>query len=340
MRTILVTGRLGFIGSNFIRYMLSLNQDFKIINLDKITYAGNPKNLEDVIEKHPREYKFYKGDIYNFKLLDRIYNKENVDFIINFAAETHVDRSIANPNIFITTNIVGTQTLLNISKKNDIKRYIQISTDEVYGSLDFNDLAFTEESTLSPNSPYSASKASADLLVNSYFKTYNLPVCITRCSNNYGPFQFPEKLIPLMINNALNGKELPIYGEGLNIRDWIHVKDHCEAILKVLLEGEIGQTYNIGGDSELSNIKLVKKLLKIIEKSESLIKFVKDRPGHDLRYAINHEKISKELNWTPKISFEKGLKSTIQWYQDNQEWLRNVLNKNYLSYYEKNYQKR
>jgi len=340
MKTILVTGGMGFIGSNFIRYVLNSNHDLRIINADKLTYAGNPENLKDFDEKYSKKYKFYKTDICDFNNIDKIIIKESIDYIVNFAAETHVDRSIDNPNVFIETNVIGTQTLLNISKKHSIEKFLQVSTDEVYGSLNFNDPPFTETNNLYPNSPYSASKASADLLVRSYYKTFDLPVNITRCSNNYGPCQFPEKLIPLMINNALNDKELPIYGEGINIRDWIHVNDHNSAVLKVLLEGKSGEIYNIGGDSELKNIDLVKKILKILNKSESLIKFVKDRPGHDLRYAINHEKITKELNWKPTIDFEKGIELTVQWYQDNIEWLNNVINKNYLKYYEKHYKTR
>ncbi|MFW9988878.1 MAG: dTDP-glucose 4,6-dehydratase [Candidatus Odinarchaeota archaeon] len=337
METILITGGMGFIGSNFIRYILALNQDFKIINVDKLTYAGNPDNLKEIPVRYPNRYMFYKQDICDFETIDKIILKNDVDYIINFAAESHVDRSIDNPATFCDTNFMGAQSLLNTAKKNDIKKFVQISTDEVYGSLNFKDPAFSEYTPLSPNSPYSASKASADLLVNAYYKTYNLPTNITRCSNNYGPFQFPEKIIPLMINNALKNKELPIYGKGMNIRDWIHVTDHCDAILKVLLEGKIGEIYNIGGDSEMANIDLVKKILKHLEKPESLITFVKDRPGHDLRYAINHEKITKELNWKPKIDFDKGLDMTIQWYVSNKDWLNNVINQDYLTYYERQY---
>ena len=261
----------------------------------------------------------------------------NIDYIINFAAESHVDRSIDNPSVCCNTNIFGTQTLLNVARKHKIKKFIQISTDEVYGSLGFDDPAFTETTSLSPNSPYSASKASADLLVKAYYKTFDLPINITRSSNNYGPYQFPEKLIPLMIHNALNDKPLPVYGEGINIRDWIHVKDNCEAILQVLNNGKIGEIYNIGGDSELKNIDLVKKILKILDKPDSLITFVKDRPGHDLRYAMNHEKITKTLKWEPKINFDEGLELTVKWYLDNQNWLDNVISKEYLMYYEKQY---
>lgn len=340
MTTILITGGMGFIGSNFVKFLLNLNQDFKILNVDKLTYAGNPENLKEFEQKYPKNYVFYKADICDFDLIDDITVKESVEYIVNFAAESHVDRSINNPNIFVKTNVNGTQTLLNVAKKNKIKKFLQISTDEVYGSLNLKDPPFKETTRLTPNSPYSASKASADLLIRSYYKTFGLPVNITRCSNNYGPYQFPEKLIPLMINNALNGKELPVYGDGMNIRDWIHVNDHCSAILKVLLEGKVGEIYNIGGDSELTNLELVKQLLKIVDKPESLITFVKDRPGHDLRYAINHDKITKELNWKPEIKFEEGLKMTVQWYLDNNEWLNNVQNKEYLIYYEKQYRHR
>ena len=337
MEIILVTGGMGFIGSNFIHYLLSSNQEFRIINVDKLTYAGNPNNLKDIENEYLEKYKFYKADICDFEAIDNIISKEKVDYIINFAAESHVDRSIDNPSLFSETNILGTQSLLNAAKKNNIRKFVQISTDEVYGSLNFEDPPFTERSQLSPNSPYSASKASADLIVKAYYKTFNLPINITRCSNNYGSYQFPEKLIPLMINNALNDKNLPVYGKGVNIRDWIHVIDHCSAVLKVLLNGKNGEVYNIGGDSEISNINLIKKLLTILNKPESLITFVRDRPGHDLRYAINHEKMTKELKWTPKISFEDGLKTTVQWYLDNTEWLNTVINKKYLNYYEKHY---
>jgi len=340
MKVILVTGGMGFIGSNFIRYILGLHEDFKIINVDKLTYAGNPENLKDIEEKYVKRYKFYKSDICDFSTIETIITKENVEFIINFAAESHVDRSIDNPNVFCNTNILGTQSLLNAVKKHKIKRFLQISTDEVYGSLNFTDPAFTEKTPLSPNSPYAASKASADLLINSYYKTYNLPVIITRCSNNYGPYQFPEKLIPLVVNNALNYKELPIYGEGINIRDWIYTDDHCKIVLKVLFEGRLGEIYNIGGDSEIKNVDLVKRLLKILDRPESLITFVKDRPGHDLRYAMNHDKISKELSWKPEVDFDKGLKMTVKWYLDNEEWLNHVITKDYLKYYEKQYKNR
>ena len=340
MSVILVTGGMGFIGSNFTRFLLELNQDFKVVNVDKLTYAGNPENLKNFEKSFHKHYVFYKVDICDFEMINSIIEKEDIKYIVNFAAESHVDRSINNPNVFCNTNILGTQSLLNAAKKNKIHKFIQISTDEVYGSLDLETPAFTESAPLSPNNPYSASKASADLLINAYYKTFGIPVNITRCSNNYGPYQFPEKLIPLMINNTINRKELPIYGKGINVRDWIFVLDHCKAILKVLLEGKIGEIYNIGGDSEIKNIELVKMILKILDRPESLITFVKDRPGHDLRYAINHEKITRELGWKPESHFEKGLKETIDWYLNNNEWLNNVINKEYLTFYENQYTNR
>ncbi|MHA1274835.1 MAG: dTDP-glucose 4,6-dehydratase [Promethearchaeota archaeon] len=340
MKICMITGGMGFIGSNFIRYILENHPEYKIINIDKLTYAGNPENLKDIPEKYPDKYKFYKTDICDFDSINKIIQKEKIEYIINFAAESHVDRSIENPSVFCNTNVFGTLNLLNAALKNKILKFIQISTDEVYGSLGFEDEPFTESTPLSPSSPYSASKASADLLVNAYYKTYNLPVNITRCSNNYGPYQFPEKLIPLMINNALQDKELPIYGRGINVRDWIYVEDHCKAILKVLETGKIGEIYNVGGDSEISNLELVKRLLKILDKPESLIKFVKDRPGHDLRYAMNHDKITRELGWNPTIKLEDGLKKTVDWYLNNKDWLKNVIAKEYLSYYERQYRNR
>ena len=331
---------MGFIGSNFINFAVNLDQKFKIINIDKLTYAGNPENLKNIENKRSNNYKFYRADICDFKTINKIVTKEKVDYIINFAAETHVDRSIDNPSICCDTNIFGTQSLLNVTRKTNVQKYIQVSTDEVYGSLNFEGSPFTETSPLSPNNPYSASKASADLLVRAYFKTFDLPVNITRCSNNYGSYQFPEKLIPLIIHNALNDIPIPIYGQGINIRDWIYVADHCEGIFKVLISGKIGEIYNIGGDSELRNIDLVKNVLKSLNKPETLITFVKDRPGHDLRYAINYNKITKDLGWKPKTKLDDGLNWTIKWYLENQEWLKNVISKNYLKYYEKQYKNR
>ena len=337
MECLLVTGGMGFIGSNFIRFILNSSLDFKVINVDKLTYAGNPENLKDINEKYSNKYRFYKTDICDFDAICKIIRKEKANYIINFAAESHVDRSIDNPILFCNSNTIGTQILLNAAKNFNIKKFLQISTDEVYGSLGFDDDPFTEKTLLSPNSPYSASKASADLIVNAYHKTFNVPINITRCSNNYGPYQFPEKLIPLMINNALNDKKLPVYGQGINVRDWIYVEDHCQAILDVLLNGRIGEIYNIGGNSEIKNIDLIKKIIKLLNKQENLISFVEDRPGHDLRYAINHEKITKELGWKPKIKLEDGLKMTVDWYLNNKEWLKHVITKEYLKYYKKRY---
>lgn len=335
MTKLLITGGAGFIGSNFVKYMLNKYPDYEIINLDSLTYCGNLENLYD-IESNPN-YTFIKGDICDSELVEEI--TEDVDYIINFAAESHVDRSIENPEIFIKSNILGTQVLLDAAKKTNIKKYLQVSTDEVYGSLD-DDGYFTENTPLSANSPYSASKAGADLMVRAYHNTFKLPVNITRCSNNYGPYQFPEKLIPLMISNALENKALPIYGDGKNIRDWLHVYDHCSAIDLVLHEGKIGEVYNIGGNNEKQNIEIVKLILKNLNKSEDLIEFVKDRPGHDQRYAIDSSKIQKELGWKPKYTFETGIRETIEWYLNNQDWIKKVKTGEYQKYYEKNYSNR
>ncbi len=331
----LITGGLGFIGSNFIKFILKENTNADICNLDAMTYAGNHENLKD-IENNPR-YHFIAGNICNFELVDYILKKFKITHIINFAAESHVDRSISNPDIFIETNIKGTLTLLNAAKKNKIERYLQVSTDEVYGSLSFTDPAFTEYNPLKPRSPYSSSKTAADLLVLAYYHTYDLPVVITRCSNNYGPYQFPEKLIPLMIRNIQLNKPLPVYGDGSNIRDWIHVLDHCQGIYDALMKGKIGEIYNFGGNAEVSNINMVKFLLKELGKGEELITFVKDRPGHDLRYAMNISKATRELNWKPKYEFDNGMKETIKWYLENQEWVDNVTSGAYLDYYKNQY---
>ncbi len=335
MTKLLITGGAGFIGSNFIRYMLNKYPDYEIINLDALTYCGNLENLID-IESNPN-YTFIKGNIGDRNLLEKITN--NIDYIINFAAESHVDRSIENPEIFIKSNILGTQVLLDTARKNGIKKYLQISTDEVYGSLGETGY-FTETTPLSANSPYSASKAGADLMVRAYHNTFKLPINITRCSNNYGPYQFPEKLIPLMISNAIENKKLPVYGDGKNIRDWLHVYDHCTAIDLVLHEGKIGEVYNIGGNNEKQNIEIVKLILENLNKSEKLIEYVKDRPGHDQRYAIDSSKIQKELGWKPKYNFEAGISETIQWYLDNLEWVKKVKSGEYQEYYEKNYDNR
>jgi len=328
MTKILVTGGAGFIGSNFIRYMLNTYIDYEIINLDALTYCGNLENLIE-IEDNPN-YTFIKGNITDKKLIHNI--MPDLDYIINFAAETHVDRSIRDPEIFIRTNIIGTQTLLDAAKSYAIKKFLQVSTDEVYGSLGRTGY-FTETTPLAANSPYSASKAGADLMVRAYHNTFDLPINITRCSNNYGPYQFPEKLIPLMISNAIENKELPVYGDGLNIRDWLHVYDHCTAIDLVLHKGKNGNIYNIGGNNEKTNIEIVKLILQNLGKPDTLIKYVKDRPGHDRRYAIDSTKIRTELGWTPKYTFETGIRETINWYLNNQEWLNNVKSGEYQKYY-------
>lgn len=336
MTRILVTGGAGFIGSNFVIYMLEQYNDYEIINLDALTYCGNLENLRD-IEENPH-YNFVKGDIKDKYLVSDIF-KDGIDYVVNFAAESHVDRSIEDPEIFIKSNVLGTQILLDAARKYGVEKFIQISTDEVYGSLGESGY-FREDTPLAPNSPYSASKAASDLLVRAYNKTFDLPVNITRCSNNYGPYQFPEKLIPLMISNALEGKSLPVYGDGLNIRDWLHVYDHCQAIDMVLHRGRVGEVYNIGGNNEKTNIELVKLILKILEKPESLIKYVKDRPGHDRRYAIDSSKIQRELGWKPHYTFETGIFETIKWYLDNIKWLEKVKSGEYAEYYEKNYKNR
>lgn len=331
---LLVTGGAGFIGSNFVRYMLEKYPNYKVVNYDLLTYAGNLENLKDV-ENHPN-YTFVKGDINNRELVDYLVKTHEIDVIVNFAAESHVDRSITDPDIFVKTNVLGTQALLDVAKANHIKKYVQISTDEVYGTLGETGY-FTEETPLAPNSPYSASKAGGDLLVRAYHETYGLNVNITRCSNNYGPYHFPEKLIPLMITNALEGKELPIYGDGQNIRDWLHVKDHCAAIDLVIHKGRPGEVYNIGGHNERTNNEIVHLIVEKLGVSKDLIKYVADRPGHDRRYAIDPTKIMTELGWKPQYTFEKGIVETIQWYIDNQEWWKNIKSGEYMNYYQKQY---
>jgi len=330
--TILVTGGCGFIGSNFVRYMVR-NYNYKVINVDKLTYAGNLENLSDISD-HPN-YEFVRGDIADKPLIEGLASK-GIDAVINFAAESHVDRSIEDPRIFIETNVLGTQTLLEAARKHGIHRFVQISTDEVYGSLGPRG-SFKEMSPLAPNSPYSASKTAADLLVRAYYKTYGLATIITRCSNNYGPYQFPEKLIPLMITNALENKSLPVYGDGMNVRDWIHVEDHCRAIDLIMHRGKEGEVYNIGANNELPNIEIVKIILKRLNKPESLIKFVEDRPGHDLRYAIDSDKLRDELGWDVMYPFEEGIDLTVRWYVEHQDWWEKIKSGEYLSYYEKMY---
>jgi len=344
----LVTGGAGFIGSNFVRYILNKRKDVQVINLDLLTYAGNLENIKDVEKDYPERYRFIKGDICDSKLLDEVFSIYAPDYLINFAAESHVDRSISNPNVFVETNILGTSKLLTAAKKHwtekeyKLKRFLQVSTDEVYGTLpeDKPDVKFTESTPIQPHSPYSASKASADFLVQAYFDTFKFPTLITRCSNNYGPYQFPEKLIPLMINNAKNNKELPVYGDGKNIRDWLFVEDHCDAVLTVLEKGQIGEVYNIGGNNEIKNIEIVKKILNYMNKPESLIKYVTDRLGHDRRYAIDASKIKNELEWEPKFNFDEQIKMTVDWYLNNSEWLENVISGEYQKYYEQNYKDR
>ncbi|MHA1821666.1 MAG: dTDP-glucose 4,6-dehydratase [Promethearchaeota archaeon] len=318
--SILITGGMGFIGSNFILYVLKNEPTFSVINYDKLTYAADINNLKGVSEDYKDRYEFIRGDIRNYELLEYIVKKKEINAIINFAAETHVDKSILNPTIFIETNVLGTQTLLNIVKnhKNTIEKYIQISTDEVYGSLDFEDPPFTEDSPIRPSNPYSASKASADLIAMAYYKTYNLNITITRCSNNFGPRQNEEKLIPLMIKHIKEDKKLPVYGDGKNVRDWIYVEDHCRGILKALKLGRSGEIYNFGGNNELSNIDLVKILLRKMNKKEDLISFVEDRPGHDRRYAMSYAKAKRELKWEPKADFNRALDETIKWYLNKQ----------------------
>jgi len=340
MRNLLITGGAGFIGSNFVRYWIESYPQDKIIVLDALTYAGNLENLESVADN--ANYRFVKSDIRDFELVSRLLDENNVDTVVHFAAETHVDRSILGPQVFIDTNIQGTFILLESVRKCweksfDNKRFIHISTDEVYGSLDFDDPVFTEETQYKPNSPYSASKTASDHFVRAYYHTYGVPTLTTHCSNNYGPYQFPEKLIPLMIFKALRDEKLPVYGDGKNVRDWIHVLDHCKAIDTVINKGKIGEIYNIGGNTEKQNIEIVGLILDKLNKSKDLIQFVKDRPGHDKRYAIDIGKIKNELGWTPEYDFEKGLEDTIKWYLENDQWVKNCISGDYLKYYERNY---
>ncbi|MDF2057771.1 dTDP-glucose 4,6-dehydratase [Priestia megaterium] len=331
---ILVTGGAGFIGSNFVRHMVETYPSYSIVNYDLLTYAGNLENLKD-IESH-ENYTFVKGDINNRELVDHLVKYHNIDVIVNFAAESHVDRSITEPDIFIKSNVLGTQALLDVAKANNLKKYVQVSTDEVYGSLGETGY-FTEETPLDPNSPYSASKAGADMLVSAYHETFGMNVNITRCSNNYGPYHFPEKLIPLMVTNALEGKELPIYGDGKNVRDWLHVKDHCAAIDLVIHKGEPGEIYNVGGHNERTNNEIVHLIVEKLNAPKELIKFVEDRLGHDRRYAIDPTKLTTELGWKPKYTFDTGIVETIQWYLDNQDWWKNIKSGDYVNYYNKQY---
>ncbi len=349
MKNLLVTGGAGFIGSNFVQYILEHSDTVRVLNLDLLTYAGNLANLKGC--ENDERYHFVRGDIRDRKLLEQLFLEYEIDTVVHFAAESHVDRSITEPEIFLSTNVLGTQALLDAAKdswkiepdnkysqeyKEDVK-FLQVSTDEVYGALGKEGM-FTETTPLAPNSPYSASKASADMVVRAYHNTFGLPVNITRCSNNYGPYQFPEKLIPLMIHNAQNDKALPVYGDGMQVRDWLHVKDHCAAIWTVLQKGRIGEVYNVGGNNEKANIEIVRLILQQLGKPESLIEYVQDRPGHDRRYAIDNTKITTELGWQPEYTFEQGIQETIEWYLQNLEWVENVTSGEYVKYYEMMYE--
>ena len=337
---IIVTGGAGFIGSNFVYYEHKKHPADKIICVDKLTYAGNLETLTPLLEKD--NFKFIRADIADRKAIYRIFEQEKPDIVVNFAAESHVDRSIENPEIFLQTNIIGTSVLLDACRKYGIDRYHQVSTDEVYGDLplDRPDLFFTEQTNLHTSSPYSASKASADLLVMAYHRTYKVPTTISRCSNNYGPYHFPEKLIPLMIINALDDKPLPVYGDGLNVRDWLYVEDHCHAIDLIMRKSKVGEVYNVGGHNERANIDVVKTILAQLGKPESLIEHVTDRKGHDRRYAIDPTKIHEELGWEPETKFEDGIRKTVQWYLDNRDWWLNIISGDYQSYYERMYGQR
>lgn len=333
---LLVTGGAGFIGANFIRYILQARADVRIVNLDRLTYAGNLETLSEVA--HDPRYSFVRGDITQRERVESCLD-QGIDAVLNFAAETHVDRSILNPSTFIHTNVLGTQVLLEAARIKKISRVVQVSTDEVYGSLGPSG-KFSEESPLAPNSPYAASKAAGDLLARACHETYRMDIVVTRCSNNYGPYQFPEKLIPLMILNALEGKSLPVYGDGLHVRDWIHVEDHCRALERVLMDGVAGRIYNIGSNQQKQNLEVVYRILEVLEKPRELIRFVKDRPGHDRRYAIDGRRIQQELGWSPRISFNEGLKATIQWYSQNAEWVGHVRSGAYRNYYDQMYENR
>ena len=334
---IIVTGGAGFIGANFVYYQLEKHPEDRIICLDALTYAGNLETLEEAM-KNPN-FRFVKGDIADREFVYNLFEEEHPDIVVNFAAESHVDRSIENPGIFLQTNIMGTQVLMDACRKYGIQRYHQVSTDEVYGDLplDQPDLFFTEETPIHTSSPYSSSKAGADLLVLAYYRTFKLPVTITRCSNNYGPYHFPEKLIPLMISRALADEPLPVYGKGENVRDWLYVKDHCSAIDLVMRKGRVGEVYNVGGHNERTNLEVVKTILAQLGKPESLITYVTDRPGHDMRYAIDPTKIHTELGWLPETKFDDGIKATIEWYLENEDWWKNILSGDYQNYFQKMY---
>lgn len=337
MKNILVTGGAGFIGSNFVNALLDKRDDIFIVNLDKLTYAGNLENLKNSETK--KNYRFVKGDIANSEMVEYVFRKYDIKYVVNFAAESHVDRSILGSKVFYETNVIGTNVLLETARRFEVEKFLQVSTDEVYGSLGATGF-FTEKTPISPNSPYSSSKAAADMMVQAFYHTYGMPVVTTRCSNNYGPFQFPEKLIPLMIINTLNGKKLPVYGDGLNVRDWIYVLDHNFAIETVLEKGKIGEVYNIGAKNEMTNIEIVRLILKHLGKGDEMIEYVKDRPGHDRRYAIDNTKIETDLGWTPEFSFESAIGKTIDWYLNNKEWWQRIISGEYEKYYSQLYGKR
>jgi dTDP-glucose 4,6-dehydratase len=336
MKKVLVTGGCGFIGTNLIRYILENRPRWNVINLDFLTYAGNMENTGGLEVRYPGRYIFVRGDIADASFINELFSGYGFDLVLNLAAESHVDRSIEGAGVFVRTNVLGTQVLLDASRKNGVERFLQVSTDEVYGSLG-SEGRFTEDLPLKPNSPYSASKAAADLLVHSYIKTYGLDAVITRCSNNYGPYQFPEKLIPLMVVNAHHDKELPVYGQGKNIRDWIYVEDHCRGIVMVAEKGECGEVYNLGGDAEKENLEIVRTICRHLGKPETLIRFVKDRPGHDFRYAMDYAKISRDLGWRPEKDFDTGLNATIDWYLANKTWWERIISGDYQLYYERMY---
>jgi dTDP-glucose 4,6-dehydratase len=340
MRTLLVTGAAGFIGSNFVRTLLNRGEQVKLVAYDKLTYAGNLANLSDLLKRNPDKLVFVRGDICDAKAVETVWEQQGVTEVVHFAAESHVDRSILGSGPFVQANAVGTQVLLDVAKARGVQKFLYVSTDEVYGTLpeDKPEIKFTEETPLQPNSPYSASKAAGDCLVRSYFHTFHMPVLTTRCSNNYGPYHFPEKLIPLFVTNLLEGKKVPLYGDGKNIRDWLYVEDHCDAIWTVLNAGRFGEVYNVGGNNEITNLVITETLIREMGKRwDDCVTYVKDRPGHDRRYAIDASKIKDELGWSPKHRFEEAIKTTIQWYKDNESWWRAIKSGEYLKYYESQY---
>ena len=339
MTKVLVTGGCGFIGTNLLKYILANRPEWEVVNLDLLTYAGNLENTLELEKLYPQRYSFVRADIADAEVIDKVFQEHAFDLVMNLAAESHVDRSIENAGVFIRTNVLGVQVLLDAAVKYSVKKFLHVSTDEVYGSLG-NEGRFREDLPLAPNSPYSASKAAADLLVRAYIKTYGLDAVITRCSNNYGPFQFPEKLIPLMVVNAYHDRELPVYGDGKNVRDWIYVEDHCRGIVMVAEQGECGEIYNMGGDAEKENIEIVRSILGHLGKTDDLIRYVKDRPGHDFRYAMDFSKIESELGWSPEYDFTGGISRTIDWYLNNKPWWERILSGDYQNYYERMYANR